>query len=39
MSKKEIPTIDLSQLWGANQNCLDKLVNQIYDAYSIIGFA
>jgi isopenicillin N synthase-like dioxygenase len=39
MSKKEIPTIDLSPLWGANQNGLDKLVNQIHDAYSTIGFA
>ena len=38
-NKQSIPVIDLSPLYQSNSQAMDTLVQQVYDAYSRIGFA
>ena len=38
-NKQSIPVIDLSPLYQSNSQGMDTLVQQVYDAYSRIGFA
>jgi isopenicillin N synthase-like dioxygenase len=38
-NKESIPVIDLSPLYQGNEQAMDTLVHQVYDAYSKVGFA
>ena len=38
-NKESIPIIDLSPLYQGNEQAMDTLVHQVYDAYSKVGFA
>ena len=38
-NKQSIPVSDLSPLYQSNSQAMDTLVQQVYDAYSRIGFA
>ena len=38
-NEQSIPIIDLSPLYQSDSQAMDTLVQQVYDAYSRIGFA